>query len=170
MEIESCAVETDDPDEPILARITIGTRKNKHVMHEWPAASLAQAQSEADAWLDEYSARLGLGDPALSAPSAIAHRAGIIHDAMPALPEPKDEYVARSLVQSCAAPARNAADRVLQKRGRGYAPQSIIKRVVSAASDAGIAVTGVRVWPDGSVAVFSGIIDQDLAEDLTFAD
>lgn len=49
MEIESWAVETDDPKMPIVSRITIGTRKNKHVMHEWPAASLQQAQLEADA-------------------------------------------------------------------------------------------------------------------------
>lgn len=160
MEIQSEAIDAKPGEHGFLARITIGTRARKEVMHEWPAASLRDAQVQADAWLHEYSARLGLGDPALMSHAAVADRASILHDQMPALPQPCEAYN-----QVKAAPAPAAAypgSQARKQRGNrrdSYAASRHIKEVVEAARRAGLKPSGIRVWPDGSVAVFEANAD-----------
>lgn len=154
MEFESTAIATGERDRPFIARITVGTRKTKTLLHEWPAASLAAAEQEGDDWLYEYLARIGGGGFDLIEPDAIRARLNRLHNGMPPLPEPCEAYcVALDGRKSVAGISLPAPAATLRPRRRSIAP-SAVKRIVEAARAAGIDVAGVRIWPDGSIAAF----------------
>ena len=160
MHFESHGIATGDPQRPFVARITIGTRNKRETMVEFDAPSLAEAQQAADDWLNEYSARLGLGGAELLKPSAMHGRWQRLHDGMPKFPEPREAY--------CAALERMDEGRAIEEvvdesallpptrtRRRGsYPHRTKIVSVVASARAAGIDVAGIRVWPDGSIAAF----------------
>lgn len=152
--IKSAAVATDDPDRPFLARITVGTAKRMNTLCEWPARSADEAQAQADDWLAEYCARLGLGSSQARSPSAIAARSNRLEgiEDLPELPVPSAEYTL----------ALDRADDVgggpghllITRRKPSYPTRAKVVQAVQAARSAGIDVAGIRVWPDGSIAAF----------------
>lgn len=175
MQLESHAVETGDPKRPFLAQVTLGTRSKREVLAQFEAPSLEAAQRNADDWLDEYCARVGLGSAELLQPEVMLARWRRFNERMPDFPKPCAAYqAARSQLGArkpkAAAPSAAATPPVIfRARARSsYASRSRIITAVSAARAAGIDVSGIRLWPDGSMAVFDSRLlasDQSDGED-----
>jgi len=105
----------------------------------------------------EYCARLGVGDPEFLHPEVMRSRWDRLRDGMPKFPEPGEAYCsalrALAFEPNDAAVTRASRLKVVRQRP-SYPPRSKISSVVAAARAAGVDVAGIRVWPDGSVAVF----------------
>lgn len=155
---ESHAIVTDDPKAPFLARITMGTRKRQSTVHEWPALSLAAAQQQADDWLAEYCARLGIADDRSREPAVMKARWARLEKAawLPDLPELSEKYcrALEATEEHESGPLPRVSSVTRGREHRRYASDSKIRSVVSSARAAGIDVAGIRAWPDGSVAAF----------------
>lgn len=164
MHFESFAVETGDPNCPFLARITFGTRNKQDTMYEWGAESLDEAQRQADDWLYEFSARVGLPGSADEDPAAAESRARRLkrYKNLPEFPEPTE----RTRKPIAPMPKANRSSQpALVRSAPGYPKAASIVRAVKAARKAGIAVAGVKVWPDGAIAAFDATAKVASSED-----
>jgi len=162
MHLESFGIETGDPKQPYLARVTVGTRKRRETLHEWPAASVAAAKAQANDWCWEWSARIEgkIEDETVEDAAARAARLKT-YGKLPDLPwaprgwprvtgaPPRTQVVGASTAQAHTSSPQPVAVAGLRKTIR-----SRVHQVVSAARAAKIDVVGVRVWPDGSIAAF----------------
>lgn len=159
MHLSSVAVATDDKPPRYLAQITTGSRNRREVMHEWEARSLREAGQEAEDWLNEMSARLGIGDDRLRLMPVMQERWDRLRGAsnLPDLPVPTEKYL-RAL--ESVEDDTSAAEGELKRRHspapskQAYPSSARVCRTVEAARAAGIVVAGIRVWRDGSIAVF----------------
>lgn len=167
MHIESHGIETGEASRPFIARITIGTRRDREVLAEFESSTLASAEQEAQDWMEEYCARVGLGGERLLTAWAMRSRWDRLRDGMPELPKPCREY--RQAVERISA-ASDLDDWLGNelgatgpaRRAPAYAGRSQVVSAVAAARAAKIDVAGIRLWPDGSIAVF----DQRATADL----
>jgi hypothetical protein len=170
MHIESGGVATGDPERPFLARITIGSRNKRETLAEFEAPSLAAAERDAEDWMNEYCARVGLGGAKLLNHAAMRSRWDRLRDGMPKFPEPGDAYL-RALEDLAFAGVHTAdieeTPPIRSRPRSSYPTRSKIVSAVAAARAADIDVAGIRIWPDGSIAVFDsrGVADGILAED-----
>lgn len=170
MDVQSEGVETGDPRRPFLARVTIGTRKNRAVLAEFEAPSLTAARSDADDWMGEYCARIGLGGVKYLDPSVMRSRLDRLRDGMPSFPEPGEAYckaLSGLAFDMSRGDAMDESRSSTSRRRQSYPSRSKIVSAVAAARAAEIDVAGIRVWPDGSIAVFDqrGIGSQQPAEE-----
>lgn len=158
MQIVSEGIATGDADSPFRARISFGSRNKREVMHEWTATTLRDAQEQADDWLHEYSARLGLGDDRLRSMTVMQDRWERMKSIVgcPDLPEPGEKYCDAIVDQADDAGELQGAPTILRRTPRSarYPSASRIARTVEHVRKAGLQASGVRVWPDGSIAVF----------------
>lgn len=163
MQIASEGIATGDAGSPFRARISFGTRNKREVMHEWTAATLRDAQEQADDWLHEYSARLGLGDDQLRSMSVMQERWERMKaiQGCPDLPEPGAKYCDAIVNHADDAGEPPGVPTVVRRTQRSarYPSASRIARTVEHVRKAGLHPSGVRVWPDGSIAVFDARYD-----------
>lgn len=154
----SCeGVETNNPERPFIARITVGTKKNRNVLAEFEAPSLPAAQRDANDWMAEYCARVGIGGAKYLDASAMRSRWDRLRDGMPNFPEPGAAYCAalRALAFDLGeGDAMEEPEASKVRRRRSYPSRARIVSTVVAARAVGIDVAGVRIWADGSIAVF----------------
>lgn len=163
MHLESKGVATGETERPFVAQITIGSRNRRDVMHEWRAKTLRDAQEQADDWLHEYSARLGIGNDqqrSIGVMQARWDRMKAIADCPP-LPEPGEKYCNAivSQIEGANDPERAPATVRRAQRSSRYPSAARVARTINHVRQAGIQVSGVRVWPDGSIAVFDARYD-----------
>lgn len=159
MHMSSVAVTTDEKPPRYLAQITTGSRNCREVMHEWEARSLKEADQQSEDWLHEMSARLGIGDDRLRLMPVMQARWERLGGArnLPDLPVPTEKYL-RALESIEDDPY--TAEGELKRRysptfpKQAYPSSAKVSRTVEAARAAGIVVAGIRVWRDGSIAVF----------------
>ncbi|MGW8278527.1 hypothetical protein ACWGK7_03400 [Sphingomonas aurantiaca] len=158
MQIVSEGIATGNAGSPFRARISFGTRNKREVMHEWTAATLRDAQEQADDWLHEYSARLGLGDDQLRSMKVMQDRWERMKSIVgcPDLPEPGEKYCDAIVNHTDDAGEAPGVPTVVHRTQRSvrYPSASRIARTVEHVRKAGLHPSGVRVWPDGSIAVF----------------
>lgn len=152
MHWESLAIETGDPERPYLAQITFGTRKSRDVKQEWPAASLAEAQTQADDWLAEFSYRIGLATEEQIADADARLLRLARYKLAPGFSEKRPTKLP-SIPKRRQEKAEAAAAPVQRDRPQPIS-QPRITKLVRAARAAGIVPAGVTVWPDGVIAVF----------------
>lgn len=166
MHFESVGVETGDPAQPYMARITFGTRNRQELLHEWPAGTLNNAQQQADDWLSEYCARLHsqIDERETIADAKDRLKRLARYQGIPELPPVPPGPWPTSMPHWKSGNVRDAIapdPAVSQPEGVVVSGlkktiRSRVKQVVSMAKGAGIDVVGIRVWPDGSIAAFDG--------------
>ena len=157
MHVASEGVETGDPNRPFLARVTIGTIKERDLLAEFEAPSLETARRDADDWMAEYCARTGIGGVKHLEAAAMRSRWERMRDGMPSLPEPGEAYCEALRALACdtnGVAMANETPPSPPRRRQAYPSRSRVVSAVSAARASGIDVAGIRVWPDGSIAVF----------------
>lgn len=157
MHIASDGVATGDPSRPFVSQITIGSRTKRELLAEFEAPSLAAAKRDAEDWMAEYCARVGLGGPELLNHAAMRSRWDRLRDGMPDFPEPGEAYLhalKKLAFDGVHTEGIEETPPVRLRARPSYPTRSRIVSAVAAARAADIDVAGIRVWPDGSIAVF----------------
>ena len=164
MHLEAFGIASDGDGPPFIARVTIGTKKRREVMHEWAAKSVEDGEQQAQDWMEEFCARC-LGrtpdDETLVEAKARLKRLPR-YTAAPELPPIPSGGWPRNIDIFPATPPPLTTD--IGNAGAwpaaGEPPAEVkvarmrVRQVVGAARASGIDVVGVRVWPDGSIAAF----------------
>lgn len=158
MHLESKGIATGDASRPFVAQITIGTRNKREPLAEFAMPSLSLATQAADDWLEEYSARVGLGADRIRSMQVMQARweRMMAIEGCPPLPEPSEKYCSAIVNQVEAAHDPEGVPAVVRraKHSARYPSAARIARTIEHVRQAGLQVSGVRVWPDGSIAVF----------------